>query len=90
MNVVFGSTSGEQREALSASKTACVCPQALRVANKIGSVFGAENAMNEIANVRVGHLSKSIRNQKTLAVTYGTTLCRPSGTLPGDVSWPHR
>src|ERR1035438_5719855 len=78
MNVIGRSTRGDEREALAARN-------GTQVGMKLGgaggrderaAIFGAEDTMNEIARVRVGHDAPSLRDSQFITTTPYPTLKR--------------
>ena len=58
VKVVLRSSCREQGDTLGSGESGCVGPQALRVADQIGTFLGAEDAVNEVADVGVGHTGR--------------------------------
>lgn len=60
MQMIGSAASGQQRNVFLARDSADVLPEPLRIGDEIGAVFGAEDAMHEVAGVGMRHVAKIV------------------------------
>ena len=86
-------TSGKEGDFLVARNDRQIAPQRLRIADKIGALFGAEDAMHQNGSMGVGHYPNLNPGGTTFGDAAHTSVCGPyrgsgmSVALPSVSRW---